>query len=132
MTIPIISGYTAALIALLQVALMMAVGLNRGKVGVPVGDGGDAALLYKIRRHGNLIENAPMFLILLALLEATGGSPSVVLGLAALFIIARISHAYALSGPDRPVAARGFGAFGTMAGILGAAGMMVWQLSMLG
>jgi uncharacterized membrane protein YecN with MAPEG domain len=132
MTIPIITAYTAALIAVLQVTLMMAVGLNRGKVGIPVGDGGNEALLYKMRRHGNLIENAPIFLILLTFLEISGGSTNVVIGLAVLFVAARLSHAYALSGPGKPQAARGFGAMGTIAGILGAAGMMVWQLSMLG
>lgn len=132
MTIPIITAYTAALIAVLQVSLMLSVGLNRGKVKIPVGDGGDEALLYKMRRHGNLIENAPIFLILLTFLEISGGSTNVVIGLAVLFVAARLSHAYALSGPGKPIAARGFGAMGTLACILGAAGMMVWQLSMLG
>ena len=73
MTLPLISGYTAALIATLQVILMMTVGFARQKGGVSVGDGGDNALLLKIRRHGNLTENAPIFLILLSILEMAGG-----------------------------------------------------------
>ena len=130
MTIPIITAYTAVILAVVQVALMMTVGLTRNAVGIPLGDGGNEALLYKMRRHGNLIENAPIFLILLGLYEATGGLSNVVVGLSILFVGARLAHAFALSGPGKPVAARGVGAMGTVGGILGAAGVLAWQMSM--
>jgi len=129
MTLPIISGYSAALIAILQVILMMTVGIARQSEGVSVGDGGNDALLLKIRRHGNLTENAPIFLILLGILEISGGPQMVILGLASLFVLARFSHAFALSGPNTPAAARAFGAFGTLLSIVGSAGILVWHLS---
>lgn len=129
MTLPIISGYSAALIAILQVILMMTVGIARQSDGVSVGDGGNDALLLKIRRHGNLTENAPIFLILLGILEISGGPQMVILGLASLFVLARFSHAFALSGPNTPAAARAFGAFGTLLSIVGSAGILVWHLS---
>ena len=129
MTLPLISGYTAAILGLLQIVLMMPVGLARRTIEVSVGDGGNDALLLKIRRHGNLTENAPIFLILLGYLEVTGGPQMAVIGLAAVFTLARFSHAIALSGPNTPAAARAFGAMGTMIGILGTAGTLAWHLS---
>ena len=129
MTLPLISGYTAAILGLLQIILMMPVGLARRTAEVSLGDGGNDALLMKIRRHGNLTENAPIFLILLGFLEITGGPHMAIMGLAVVFTLARISHAIALSGPNTPVAARAFGAMGTMIGILGTAGTLAWHLS---
>ena len=74
MTFPIMTAYAAIALALLQVGLMMTVGIARNNNGIPVGDSGNEALLYKVRRHGNLIENAPIFLILLAFYEVSGGA----------------------------------------------------------
>lgn len=127
MTAPILTAYTAAFIAIFQVGLMMAVGLNRGKSGIAFGDGGDDIMLRKIRRHGNLTENAPIFLILLALLELTGGPYLAVAGFAGLFIIARLSHAVALSGG--PGATRPIGALGTILSITGTAGTLAYHIS---
>lgn len=131
MTLPIISGYTAVILGALQIVLMMSVGFRRGKAGIPVGDGDDEALLYKIRRHGNLTENAPIFLILLGLAEGFGAYQGYVIGLAAVFIVARLAHAIALSGPGKPTAIRAIGAFGTMLGIVGALSLLAWRLSMI-
>ena len=126
--LPIISGYTAAFLGTMQVALMMTVGFARRTSEVSLGDGGNDILLHKIRRHGNLAENASIFLILLGFLEISGASQNTVLGLAILFVLARLSHAYALSGPNKPLVARGMGAMGTLMGIVGTAGALVWQL----
>ncbi len=131
MTLPIISGYAAAILGFLQIGLMVTVGNARRDVEVSLGDGGNAELLMKIRRHGNLTENAPLFLILLSFLEVTGGPMMVVLTLASIFITARLSHAFALSGPNKPVAARAGGALGTVIGIVGTAGILLWHLSTL-
>lgn len=129
MTLPIISAYLAAILGLLQISLMLPVGLMRGKVGIGLGDGGDETLLYKIRRHANLTENAPIFLIALILLEVTGGPKMIVAGFAALFLIARLSHAYALSGPGKPKAVRPIGALGTILSIAGTSITLLWHLA---
>jgi uncharacterized membrane protein YecN with MAPEG domain len=52
-----------------------------------------------MRAHGNFAENAPIFLILLALLELATGGNYWLWGAAILFILARIAHAF---GMDRP------------------------------
>ncbi|MBL4836867.1 MAG: MAPEG family protein [Kordiimonadaceae bacterium] len=132
MIIPIISGYTAAILAVLTVVLMMTVGKARQTAGITLGDGGSEELLFKIRRHGNLIESAPLFLILLGFLESAGGPTNAVTGLAIVYVVARLVHAYALSGKDKPMPARAVGALGTVIGLLGTAGTLAWQLSTLG
>jgi len=126
--LPLISGYTAVLLAMLQVTLMIKVGNARRASNIPLGDGGKPDLLMKIRRHANLAENAPLFLILLGFLESMNGPKMAVITLASVFLVARLSHAYALSGPDKPLAARAVGAFGTVFGVAGGATALLWHL----
>lgn len=129
MTLPIIAALAAAILAVMQVILMVTVGNRRRTSAISFGDGGDADMLRVMRRHGNFIENAPMFLILLSLLEILGGSQSIVLGLATVFVVTRISHAIALSSATAPTAFRVIGALGTIIGLLGGAGTLAWQVS---
>lgn len=131
MTLPLTAALAAAILAVLQVVLMVAVGNMRRATSISFGDGGNDELLRLTRRHGNLIENAPIFLILLTLLEMLGGNPLVVMGLAGLFVLARISHAIALSSADGPLVFRVFGALGTVLSLLGSAGFVAFQVSTL-
>lgn len=66
MALGITSVYAAA-IALLLLALSWRVIEARRAGRVSLGDGGDRALLRRIRAQGNCAEYAPMGLILLAL-----------------------------------------------------------------
>ncbi len=130
MTLPVTAALAAAVLAVLQVVLMFAVGRMRGAKNIPFGDGGDAVLLRLTRRHGNLIENAPMFLILLSLLELIGGSGAVVTAFAGLFLVARLSHAIALSSDSAPLAFRVVGALGTIISLLGTAGFLAYHVTL--
>ncbi len=69
---PAITAATAVLLAVLQMFLMLHVARGRGKYKTGLGDGGHDGLIRRIRIHGNLAENAPLFLILLALVETSG------------------------------------------------------------
>jgi len=131
MTLPMISAYTAAILGIFQIMLMIPAANSRRKFRVLIGDGNNEDLLYKIRRHGNFTENAPIFLILLAFLEIAGAAPNLVIALAITFIVTRLSHAYALSGPGKPLASRLIGAMGTVLTILTTSGLLLWQLSQL-
>ncbi len=131
MTLPLTAALLAAVLALLQVFLMVTVGNMRRAESISLGDGGNEELLRLTRRHGNLIENAPMFLILLSLLEMTGGSAVVVTALAGTFLIARLSHAFALSTASSPLVFRVLGALGTVLSLLGGAGFLIYQVTRL-
>ncbi len=124
----LVTSTTAAILALLQCVLMMSAGLGRGAASVSIGDGGNEALLVKIRRHGNLIENAPIFLILLGFLETIASGSIFVLIFASLFTIARFSHPLGLKVDAGVNAFRFVGAFGTLISILGTAITLLWFL----
>jgi uncharacterized protein len=66
---------------------------------VSIGDGGNAPLTTRMRAHSNFVEYTPFFLILLAGIELAQGSPLWLWLAGALFIVARILHAF---GMDRP------------------------------
>ncbi|MHA7820909.1 MAG: MAPEG family protein [Erythrobacter sp.] len=133
MTIPLYTALTAAFLILLQVGLMISVGTHRLK-GQFIGIGEDRDLERKVRRHGNLAENAGLFVAALALLELIVGQTPTVLVLCLTFVVARIAHAVGFSslagshGDDLAGARRLFagarliGAFGTLLAALGIAG----------
>ena len=93
----------AAAAALLHVWLATRVSQVRRHFKIGVGDGGNDALARRMRAHANYIENMPLMLILLFLLELATGGSLWLWGAALLFILARISHAF---GMDRPGANR--------------------------
>ncbi|SIN59826.1 hypothetical protein SAMN02745824_0363 [Parasphingorhabdus marina DSM 22363] len=137
MTVPIISAYAAAILIMMQGLLMVLVGLHRAKSGVNLGVGGDLALERKIRRHGNLAENAALFIVVLALAEMTVVPASVISVIAIIFVIARALHAIAMStevgshggeGSKFFVAARVLGAFGTLGSFLALGGFLLVNL----
>ena len=63
--------YTS-LITILAIFLAFRVGVTRGKTNTLLGEGDSSELLQAIRSHGNLMEHAPISLILLLLLEMQG------------------------------------------------------------
>lgn len=129
MTLPLITAITASVLAIMQAFLMVTVGNRRRATSISFGDGGDADMLRLMRRHGNFIENAPMILILLALLEILGAPSAGIMTIAILFVVTRVSHAIALSSADSPLVFRVLGALGTLLSLLGGAGFLAYQVS---
>jgi hypothetical protein len=98
-----ITGLYAALLALLVIVLgYRIVGLRRS-LRVGIGDGGQPALMQAIRAHANLVEYAPIGLVMLLAAELSAAAPAVVLhGIGAAFVLARAGHAFGLStNPNR-------------------------------
>ena len=124
--IPIYTAVSASIIMLLQMALMMMVGLTRQRTNTLIGEGSSEEMLLSIRRHANLTENAPMFLLLLGLGEMIAGSTTFVLSLGIAFVVVRVAHAIGLSLGSEPNPARVIGAFGTLVSGLVAAGYVVY------
>lgn len=136
MTTPYFTAFLGAFLVLLQAGLMLSVGSHRLK-GQFVGNGDDPDLERKVRRHGNLAENAGLFLAALAVLELMEGQSTIVLALCTVFAVARIAHAVGftslagshgenLTGGRRLFAlARIVGAFGTLLSALGIAVALV-------
>lgn len=97
MEFPYIAALVGAILIILQQVLMMITGTHRGKASIGVGFGDDKDLERKIRRHGNLAENAAIFLVVLGFAEMAsgGGMITTIIGIA--FLVARIAHAIAFS-----------------------------------
>jgi uncharacterized membrane protein YecN with MAPEG domain len=85
--------------ALINIWIGARVGQMRAVHKVSIGDGGAQPLVARMRAHANYVENAPFFLILLALVELARGSSLWLWGAGILFVFARIIHAF---GMDRP------------------------------
>jgi uncharacterized membrane protein YecN with MAPEG domain len=95
--VPIISAATAAVLLFLQMLLAFGVVLQRRGSRQSLGDGNNPALLRAIRRHGNLAENAAIFIIALTLYELLGADLKSVEIIAGVLVVARLIHAIGLS-----------------------------------
>jgi uncharacterized membrane protein YecN with MAPEG domain len=129
MAFPYFTAAAAAVLAVLQMLLLLYAANGRGKYKTGLGDGGNAALLTRIRMHGNLAENAPLFLILLALVETSGQWAAFVPWIAIAFVIVRVSHAIGLAMSSGVTVFRFVGAAGTVALILTLAILLFITLS---
>ncbi|MGB1140587.1 MAG: MAPEG family protein [Halioglobus sp.] len=92
LTYPEVTILFAAVFGLLHVVFTLRVGGYRLKSGVSLGDGGDDALLKRIRAHANFTENVPIGLLLILLNEMTGLAAQYVVALASVFLVGRVLH----------------------------------------
>lgn len=91
-----ITAVYASILALLVVWLSLRVIRVRRAKKIRLGDGGDAELQGAIRAHANAVEYIPLSMILLFLLEASGGH-ALLIHIAGLAVVAgRVIHARGL------------------------------------
>lgn len=91
------SAYIAAALTLLLVALSLNVTRLRLAHRISFGDGGIKPLTVAMRAHGNSLEQALLFIVLLYLAEASHGidaRTTIAMGIA--FLLARLSYCTAL------------------------------------
>ncbi|CAN5227966.1 MAPEG family protein [soil metagenome] len=87
----------AGLIGVLAVLLTLNVGRMRTKKKIFLGDGGDRELIAAIRAHGNLVEFAPLCLLVIWLLHGPYGHRTIaVMGI--ILLVARVLHAGGMLG----------------------------------
>lgn len=123
---PVVTAFTAGALVILQMVLQMMVSLERGRRRQGLGDGGHKSLEIGIRRHGNLIENAPILLIVLSLMEIGGLGRGWLLAFGAIAVLGRMFHAVSVTvSPDRPHPLRLLGAMSAV--LLGSSGG-VWLI----
>jgi len=111
--------------AILLIWLAGRVSRVRRQFRIGLGDGGNEALLRRIRAHGNYVENMPIVLILIGLIELAGGDRRILWAAGIAFILARIAHAFGMDQPS-PSRLRMIGMGGNALVLVGLAG---WALS---
>jgi uncharacterized protein len=92
-----ITALYASLLAVVFIVLAVGVINERRSAKVAVGDGGNTALLRRMRVHANFAEYVPFALLLIALAESLGTSHLIVHALGVTLLAGRISHAYGLA-----------------------------------
>jgi uncharacterized protein len=117
----------AAGAALVNIWLMVRCGQARTKGKVSIGDGGDEFLIRRMRAHSNFVESTPFFLILLAALEATQGSPGWLWYVGIAFIFGRLAHGLGMDGGTFEKG-RMVGTLITFLTLLGLAGYALWSV----
>ena len=94
---PAISALYGGLYALLLLAFALPVSRMRRRLGIGIGDGGDAGLARAIRVHANAFEWGLPFLVLLLVAELNRAPPIVLHVCGIVFLIARLGHGVGLS-----------------------------------
>jgi uncharacterized membrane protein YecN with MAPEG domain len=97
MILPITLTFAGAA-ALLNIWIAKRVGALRHASKISIGDGGNDVLAARMRAHANFVEYTPFVLILVALIEMAVGSATWLWAVGAVYLLARICHAF---GMDR-------------------------------
>ena len=119
-----ITGTYASLLALLLVILSLRVIALRGMPALKwfaASNDSEEALARAIRAHGNLIEYAPIFLILMLVAEMSGLKDNALHSYGTVFVIARLMHGYCFGFLKHNMVLRVGGTSLTLFSILGLA-----------
>lgn len=130
MVVPV-SAFYAAVIALMMLGLAYRVTGFRRRDSIGLGEAGSRDLQVAVRAHANLVEYAPLFLLLLFIGEINGVGVSWLHGAGLLFVLSRFAHAWGLtesSGGVHP--GRLFGTAGTWLAMLIMVVMLLWNLTL--
>lgn len=104
-----ITAFYAALLTPLYVLLSLRVIGARRRQRVPVGDGGNATVLRRMRVQANFAENVPWALLLMALTESLSADARLLHSLGVALLVGRIVHAVGMSREMENLALRVFG-----------------------
>lgn len=116
-----ITAIYGSFLALFLLVLAVPVIKLRRSLRVGLGDGGHKSLQQAIRAHGNAAEFIPIFVILLAIFELNH-APALTLHIyGAIFLAARLAHAWGLYRHSGVSAGRFLGVLGTNGCIIGLA-----------
>jgi hypothetical protein len=121
-----ITALYASILTVMVIVLANVVSAKRGRSGISILDGGDADLALWMRRHGNLVENAPLALLLMAFCEARGLGPIWLHAIGIVLIASRALHLVGLDAKRVTSPLRIAGGVGTQLAMLGAAAYLLW------
>jgi uncharacterized protein len=124
---PVVTSIYAALAIVLLLSLAYRVVQVRRSEKIGLGEGGSTQLQRRIRAHGNAVENIPIALIGLLLLELGGMQAWVLHLLGAVLIVSRVLHAIGVSSRSGVSFGRFWGMLGTWLVLLAMAVLLLLQ-----
>ncbi len=118
----------ASLFALFALVLSFRAGTFRGKTGISLlhGEPPNMELTERVRAHQNFLEYVPIVLIVMAAVEAGGGSTAFLHVIGSLLFVARVAHVVGLRHDNMAHPGRLVGAGGTALITLILAGYGLW------
>ena len=126
--IPVTSAILAAFLGLLGVLLTVQVIMNRVRLKITTGDGGNTDLARVIRAHANFAEQVPLAVLLFMLAEMAGAPRMALYVLGALLVVARILSAWGLSSSAGLSFGRQSGAGMTLLYMVGTVGLILYTV----
>ena len=129
MTLPV-TALTAAICALMLIFMMFRVISQRVRTETSFGAGNDEKLDMVRGCHSNLAENAPIAILLLALLELTNAHHWTLTGLAGLFLASRVLHIFGMYQHQAGNSLR-FRQAGVLGSAISIAAMAIWTIYLL-
>lgn len=121
----------AGILGILFAGLIVYVAAGRYKYRVGLGDGGNQALLQRIRIHGNFAENVPLALFLIFLVDYSQYSPIIVHVLGCLLVFARVMHIWGISSSPLASPGRFLGTILTVIVLVAAGMLLIWKFLIL-
>ncbi|MFM7028365.1 MAG: MAPEG family protein [Chakrabartia sp.] len=91
----------AGIAAIVNFWLALRVGQVRHSENVSIGDGGNEAVIRRMRAHSNYIESAPFVLILIGVIEYahnSGPAPTWLWLVGGLYFLGRVAHGVGMDG----------------------------------
>jgi uncharacterized protein len=88
----------AGLAALINLWLAIRCGQARGAEKVSIGDGGNEAVIRRMRAHANFIEYTPIVVILIAVVEMAQGTSMWLWVVMSIYMLARVAHGLGMDG----------------------------------
>jgi len=125
MNLEITSLYALPL-ALMMFGLWLNVVKKRSALNISIGDGGDAGLHEKIRRHGNFIEFVPMVLLMMLIAELRGANTTALHISGLLLVVSRALHPFGLHAGKTTHVLRIMGNSGSLLALFIAVGANIW------
>lgn len=118
--------YAGLLGLLLLILSIRIINVRRSPEGTSLGDGGNVDMQRRIRAQGNLVEYAPLCLVMIGLLEGAGQPGWFIHALGIALTLGRYMHGYALSKPTGSVLGRRGGMLLTLIVLLVGSLACIW------
>jgi uncharacterized membrane protein YecN with MAPEG domain len=95
LTTTLCAGAAAVIV---NIWLGVRIGQLRTSLKVSIGDGGHEPLVRRMRAQANFIENAPLVLILIGVIELARPGDTILMAIAAIFTLGRVLHSLGMDG----------------------------------